>query len=66
MILGIASIVLCCVFAVSPILGIIAIILAAGIKPKTGMAKAGLATGIIGSLLSVLYYIIMFVYVLIA
>lgn len=68
MILGIAGTVLCCLFAGVPaiILGSIArkeIDASAGSQEGRGMATAGLVLGIISTVLSVLYYIIIGVYI---
>jgi hypothetical protein len=68
MILGIVGTVLCCVFAGVPaiILGNIAkkeIDASGGLQEGRGMATAGVILGIISTVLSVLYYILMGVYV---
>lgn len=59
LILGICSIVFCCIWYVSLITGVVAIVLAVKAKKDNvggqGMAKAGMICGIVGIVLAVLY-----------
>lgn len=68
MILGILGTVLCCLFAGVPaiILGTIArreIAASGGLQEGRGMATAGLVLGIVSTVLSVVYYIFMGVFI---
>lgn len=61
MVLGIVSIVLCCIWYLSIIAGIVALIL--GIlhnknNGKNGMSTAGIVCGVIGIILAVVFFII--------
>lgn len=61
LVLGICSIVFCCMWYVSLITGVVAIVLGVKAKKdnagKQGMAKAGMICGIVGIVLAVLYIV---------